>query len=656
MTTTPHVLQRRALGALHEQLAERGRGVVVMPCGAGKTLLGRWFAEQLGARLTVVFVPSLALVPQTLTVYREQASWRHQAMIVCSDPTSGRAVALEDLELPAWARESVTASTSSRAVEAFLRGGGPARLIVSTYHSAPRVAAALQRAGMVADVMVCDEAHRLAGQPRREFRAVLDEAVLPARRRLFLTATPVEAAAWAGDVADIDAPLSLDDEELFGPTLYRATFADAVAAGRLVDYDVEVLAVRAGDGEDPGRPGGVEAVLAAAAEGATRILTFHSRISHARGLAHELDGHRLPDGRTVRAEHLEARHRAPRRSAALQRLAQPGPGTVAVLASARILTEGIDVPAVDTVVFAEPRTSPVDIVQAVGRAMRLAPGKDRGRVVLAVTTGGGGLDEDTELSGGAWRHVWITLRALASMDPRFAARLQATLTPGGDGGYRGGPGLTLDLPHGLDLNRWMLRALDRTGGGWWHLYDLLTAHAREHGNARPGKGPQSTRGGVALGPWVARQRTLHRQGSLEQDRVDALEQLPGWAWSARDTAWWRAAAVWDRLMGTSLRPGSDEEWDRLLHTPGWRAAEGYEPVRSFRNLAEFLVDTCARQRRGELPPHLEAAANQLSGWRWNVVDADDARMVDALAEYGAWRRDLNPPHDYRHDDDLPLGA
>lgn len=655
MSTQPHVLQRHALHHLHEHLGTSGRGVIVMPCGSGKTLLGRWFAEQIAARITVVFVPSLALVPQTVLAYREGAAWKHQTMIVCSDPTSGRAVALDDLDLPEWARESVTASTSARVVQDFLAGGGPGRVIVSTYHSAPRVAAALQHACATVDLVVCDEAHRLTGQPRREFRSVLDDDALPARRRVFLTATPVEAAAWAADTDtdDVAAPLSLDDEDLFGPTIYRATFADAVAAARLVDYDVEVLAVRPDAINPTETPGAADAVLTAIRAGARRVLTFHSRVAHARHLADLLDGRQLPDGPVVHAEHLEARHGARRRAAALTRLADPGPDTAAVLASARILTEGVDVPAVDTVVFAEPRTSAVDIVQAVGRAMRLAPGKTRGRIVLAVTTSGADIDEDTELAGTAWRHVWITLRALASMDPRFAAQLRNGPNPwtGGEHRPHSGPGLRLALPDGLDPDQWMLRALDRTGGSWQRCHDLLAAHADEHGSARPN--PKARRGGVALGSWVARQRTLNRQGALEPDRVAALEKLPGWAWDAREIAWWVAAAAWERCGGAARLP-DPERWETLADTRGWTGMP-VPPARRYDTLAEFMVETCARRRRGELPGHLERAAELLPGWRWDGLPDDDARMVDALLEYAEWEKTLNPPHDYTNDDGLRLG-
>lgn len=96
------------------------------------------------------------------------------------------------------------------------------------------------------------------------------------------------------------------------------------------------------------------------------------------------------------------------------------------MASARVLSEGIDVPAVDTVVFADPRTSSVDIVQATGRAMRTAPEKARGRIVLTVDLGDDapGLDDDSRFAASRWRHVWQVLRALASMDPRFKREMQ----------------------------------------------------------------------------------------------------------------------------------------------------------------------------------------------------------------------------------------
>lgn len=653
LTLTPDRLQKRALAALTTYVGDGGSAVLVMPCGSGKTLVGRWLAEKVDAQLVVVCVPTLALLPQTLTAWRMGGSgWAHRAMIVGSDPSSGRVVRVDDMALPGWAREEVRASTSVNVIAGFLQEPGPedeAQLIVSTYHSAPRVAAALRRAGKIADLLVCDEAHRLCGRPRSEFRAVLDEQRFRARRRVAMTATPVEAAAWQDDLdatARLGDTLSLDDIATFGPVAYRATFADAVEVGRLVDYDVQVLVNPAADATDDRSVNAGAAVLSAIRDGATRILTFHTRVSHAAGLADHLDG-LTPGRKQITGLYLESAHTARERQDVLDQLAAPAADEAVVVASARVLAEGIDVPAVDTVVFADPRTSAVDIVQATGRAMRTAPGKARGRIVLTVdlSDDAAGLDDDTRFAASTWRHVWHVLRALASMDPRFKREMQRQAEASARA-PRPGPSLIATLPPGWDRQRWMLRALDNTGAAWWERFRDLERFAARHGHARP-----SIDTDKQLGPWVTRQRAMFRDGFLDEDRILALERLPGWVWSGQDAAWWRGWESWHRLAATLGAQRLDRE--------RWLAALAETPVHGrgrYRSLAEFTVDTCLRRRRGDLPANLETAAELLPGWRWDVLPADDAAMIDALGEYAAWKKTMNVPHGYLHDDGMRLGA
>src|SRR5262249_35299670 len=153
----------------------------------------------------------------------------------------------------------------------------------------------------------------------------------------------------------LDDSLSLADIAMFGPTAYRATFGEAVDAGRLVDYDVHVLA-RPSSADEHRSVNAGAAVLSAIDAGATRILTFHTRVSHAIDLAAHLDP-RLPAGKRVTALHLESAHTAHERQNVLALLAAPARNEVVAVASARVLSEGVDVPAVDTVIFADPRTS-----------------------------------------------------------------------------------------------------------------------------------------------------------------------------------------------------------------------------------------------------------------------------------------------------------
>jgi superfamily II DNA or RNA helicase len=648
----PDRLQKKALTALVRYVGDGGRAVLVMPCGSGKTAVGRWLAERVDARLVVVCVPNLPLLPQTLTAWRMNgAGWAHRSMIVGSDPSNGRIVRVDGTGLPAWAREEVRASTSVDDITRFIRepaAGGEAKLIVSTYHSAPKVAAALRWAGKIADLLVCDEAHQLCGRPRAEFRTVLDDRTFRARRRVAMTATPVEAAAWQDDAGGgYGDSVSMDDITTFGPVAFRAGFADAVQVGRLVDYDVQVLANPAAE---VGVVNAGAAVLSAIGDGATRILTFHTRVSHAAELAAHLNGRCLPGGKRIWAAHLEAAHTAGERQKVLARLAEPGDNEVIVVASARVLSEGVDVPAVDTVVFAEPRTSAVDIVQATGRAMRTAPGKTRGRIVLTVDLGEDPdrLDDDSRFAVSRWRPVWLVLRALASMDPRFRRELHRDpAAHSGPWSGRKGPRLDLVLPPGWDAQRWLLRAVDQTGAAWWERFRELELFARRHGHARPHVS------GDPLASWVIRQRTMWRDGLLDEERIRALERLPGWVWSGYDGAWWHAWDCWHRWAAKAGRLTGEDRWVALAETPV--TVSGRARCR-YKTLADFAADTCLRRRSGDLPANLERAAELLPGWRWTILPSDDAAMTDALAEYAALTKTMNVPPGYVHSTGERLGA
>jgi hypothetical protein len=229
------------------------------------------------------------------------------------------------------------------------------------------------------------------------------------------------------------------------------------------------------------------------------------------------------------------------------------------------------------------------------------------------------------------------------MDPRFSREMRRGKTAGAKA-PRCGPSLTVDLPEGWDLHRWMLRALDSNGAAWWERFADLKRFAGQHGHARP-----TAVTDPRLATWVTRQRGM--RAFLSDDRIRALEQLPGWVWSGRDAAWWHAWESWQAWSATPAgqRPGL-----------GWAAALAAAPVTAarsrYKSLAEFAVDTCLRRRRRELPANLEEAAEQLPRWRWDILAGDDAAMIDALAEYAAWKKTLNVPHGYTHDDGLPLGA
>lgn len=497
----PH--QQQALDALAARLgAGRSRAQLVMACGSGKTLVGRWFAAQGAVTAALVVVPSLALVAQTLKEWRSDSSWTFRAVVTCSDPGTAAGDAErgdEDgssVDGPFWDRQRAVVTTQPGPVESRLRRATSSQPLVvfSTYHSVTVAAAAARAAGVEYDLVVADEAHNLAGNPRQDFRVVLSEKELPARNRVFMTATPLTGAAAAADRAigrdrSIDAPISMDDESLFGPVVFRLDVAEAIGRQLLTDYRVMVFETAGEVSPDP-----LSALVGASSEGLSSVLTFHGRVAKARAFAAAVDGLSLPDGRTVRARAVAGSDSAGQREQALRLLASPTPEHLTVVSSARCLTEGVDIPAVDGVMFADPKSSQIDVVQAVGRALRPSPGKSSGTVLLPVCIPAG-LDVDTALSTGSFAWVWRVLRALRTVDSRLDLELRSPRLAA-DLGREVRRRVEFRIPSFNAVEAVEARVVDFTSDAWERKFAELADFAAAQGHARP---PASSPLGVLTG-------------------------------------------------------------------------------------------------------------------------------------------------------------
>jgi len=174
---SPRPHQLAALAALQQTFGRHDRAQLVMACGTGKTLVGRWWAERAGAGLTLVVVPSLTLVGQTLAEWKRCHGWDFEPLVVCSDRTTAAGAAERaaadgaDVDAPFWARHQAKVTTHPAVAARFLstqREQRP-RVVFSTYHSAPVLQDACAAAGVGFDLLVADEAHRLAGNPDQRF-------------------------------------------------------------------------------------------------------------------------------------------------------------------------------------------------------------------------------------------------------------------------------------------------------------------------------------------------------------------------------------------------------------------------------------------------------------------------------------------------------
>ncbi|MEU7851966.1 Helicase associated domain protein [Micromonospora parva] len=531
------------------------RATIVSACGTGKTLMGAHTALRVArSGRVLVLVPTLDLLVQTVAAWREAG--RAGAMAaVCSLRT--------DAGLDA---AGVRCTTDARQLLAW--AGGRGRVTVfATYASLP-VLAASHRANLGRwDLMVVDEAHRTSGPWGKPWAAVHDDAVLPAERRLYLTATPRVADPWSAEDGGVEGekPLvaSMGDESVFGPVVYRLSLAEAIGRGLLARYQIIVLEIRdpavaatAPDEEGSGaRAGAVRlealqtAVLkAASAHQLTRVMTFHHRVADARVFTRavpEASG-RLWSAdpavhpRRVWSGWLHGGHGMVHRRAVLEQFARGwgADGVVVercVLSSARVLAEGVDIPEVDAVVFSDPRESIVDTVQTVGRALRQGPRGDKVASLLVPVFLAPGERSEDWLASGSYLPLVKVLAALAAHDTDVIDRLAAW--PGGDAAgtaEQEGPLLFATARDPADIAEFVrLRVINVERRGWLRGWAAARRFHAAHGHLNVPF--HSKDGRFPLGQWIAEQRKAYGTGRLAAVRIDALERL-SMVWSHPDHA------------------------------------------------------------------------------------------------------------------------
>ncbi|QTD95712.1 DEAD/DEAH box helicase [Streptomyces cyanogenus] len=549
----PH--QKEAVAAAAATLRNHTRASVIAACGTGKTLI----AARTTARITprgrvLVLLPTLDLLSQTIRSWRA-AGRKGTTVAVCS---ARQALDHE----PLGADTPLTTDPGELTTQATPPRTGPVTAY-ATYASLSAVLAAHHDHHLPPwDLVVVDEAHRTAGRLGKAWAAVHHDDQLPAARRLYLTATP---RLWDPDDAqdgDVEAVASMDDESLFGPVAYRLTLSDAIDLGLLADYQILVpvvtdedlrdwLATGPGAGVDGLRLAGrqVAALRAIHDHRLRRILTFHHRVADARAFATTLHETAATLPASLRPEGLWADwisgHHTPqvRRRLLLEFASHTDPHTPAVLSNARVLGEGIDVPAIDAVVFADPKNSPVDTVQAVGRALRQKPGAGKKATLVVPVYLTPGEDPDDLLGADAYTPLWRTIQALRAHDDRLEARLADPRThrptmPGEDPDAW----LHFDRPTqaeevALALS---LRVLAPKSAEWRRGLTAARCYHRTHHHLDVPQTYEDTTG-YPLGRWLTWQRHLHTTGVLDPARAQALERL-GIIWDPRQQAFERGLA------------------------------------------------------------------------------------------------------------------
>ncbi len=561
---TPRPHQQQAISGVTTGMRDHDRGQLIMACGTGKTLTALWITEQLKPAVTLVLVPSLNLLSQTLSEWAKNTTSEWSYLCVCSDDTVNKS---DDQAISTVDELPFEVTTNPDDIAIFLTHSGT-RIIFSTYQSSARVAQAQQLTGTTFNLVICDEAHRLTGKTEADYATVLDNSKIVAEKRLFMTATPrtyTPAAKSKAEDRGVDIT-SMDDETVYGPVLHKLSFGEAIKQELLSDYRVLIVGVTDPQVQElidrreivsvndtvttDARTLAAHIGLAKATKdyNLKRTISFHSRIKSAGQFAQDhikildwLPDTHKPSGVTWTGTISGAMNTGERRRL-LTQLKQDDQDRHALLTNARCLTEGVDVPSLDGVAFIDPRSSQVDIIQAVGRAIRKSANKEIGTIVLPVLIP---TDADAEhaLEDTAFKPIWAILNALKSHDEELAVELNNLRTElGRTGKVEQLPDrLVEDLPADIDSilpgfsYKLSIAILQHSTTSWEWWFGLLLQHASQTGNAYVAKS-QSFRG-AKLGTWVAHQRENYQSQRLSHDRIQRLEELPNWSWDLFSDQW-----------------------------------------------------------------------------------------------------------------------
>ncbi|MDD2750113.1 MAG: DEAD/DEAH box helicase family protein [Acidithiobacillus sp.] len=506
--------QNEAIGATITGFEDHDRGKLIMACGTGKTFTAlRLMEKQVPSTGRVLFLaPSIYLVSQTLREWTAEAFQPFHAFVVCSDTKVGKEeedIRLTDLAYPA----TTDARKLARALNALPEG--QRTVVFSTYQSIDKVIEAQREGALEAfDLVICDEAHRTTGLTLPEdkddssFVKVHQNHLIRASKRLYMTATPRIYNDQTKTKADKKEAVlfSMDDPDLYGPEFYRLSFGKAVSRNLLSEYKVLIVAV---DQEEMAKLANdynaykIDEKKAVDVQFATKIIGSWKGLSKQDLKIIEEDGtqqenaeDRQPMRRAVAfSQSIKASKEITEVFSDLVRLYQQAPeskqhgmvdcslrhvdGTMnaairkseldwlkgetggaiendqcRILSNARCLSEGVDVPALDAVVFFDTRESIVDIVQSVGRVMRKADGKTYGYIILPVAIPSDKIkdynsyiEHDKQFKG-----IWKVIKALRAHDERlvdeaeFRRRIDVKGRDGKGNGETGDGQLPIDFP------------------------------------------------------------------------------------------------------------------------------------------------------------------------------------------------------------------
>src|ERR1035437_5965268 len=417
------------------------RGRILMPCGTGKSLTAFWIANVLRANSVIVAVPSLSLIKQSLEDWtREFLALNENPLpewlCICSDESTGN-LEKDEFVSDTYSLGIPTTTDINKISEFLLTQTSSRKIVFTTYQSSYKLAEATRNTGFIFDLALLDEAHKTVGVKSKTFATLLSDENIKIQKRIFMTATERVIRGNNNDV------YSMDDENIYGKQFFHLSFKKAIHSEPKIICDYKILTVTVTNkeikklitenkfitdikneiNEQEAQSLAAAIALRKAYEkyGIKHAISFHRSIKAANSFAHlnkAFNKQKLfyP---IVESHHISSQKSAGERAQLMKDFTKEN---FALMTNARCLTEGVDVPAIDCVLFADPKQSTVDIIQAAGRALRPYKGKNYGYIMLPIIIPDNKPFEEFAVTT-AFKKIAKIISALSTQDERIAEEL-----------------------------------------------------------------------------------------------------------------------------------------------------------------------------------------------------------------------------------------
>ena len=462
----------------------------------------------------------------------------------------------------------------------------------------------------------------------------------------------------------------MDNESLFGSVFHTLNFASAInnKPQLLTDYQVVIVGVdqpmiaqwikdrelvRTSKGEATNAKdlaAQLGLIKAIKDYDLNRLISFHSRVKNARSFSVEIqhaidivDHEYRPKGH-VWSDYVSGEMTTRSRNTKLKQLKELSNCQIGILSNARCLSEGVDVPSLDGVAFIDPKSSQVDIIQAVGRAIRLSDHKTIGTIVLPVFIE----QDDNEIESiesSNFKPIWDVINALRSHDEELSLELDQLRTQMGSEGIREvrdiSDKIIFDIPEtvGASFSRSLkTKIVEKTSASWDFMFGLLKKHISVYGNSLPSGKDKFE--GYNLEGWVSKQRVYKKQNELSIDRIQKLESLKEWFWDALEYQWdeWlKDIKVYIEKYGSKLPSSSSitNKKDKYL-------------IRRIQTIRKTY-------RENKLSIKKIKQAETIKGWSWDPVQDSWNELIQRIKAYIAEHKNSHISSTHKTSDGYTLG-